>query len=210
MSFKWMPKAAVALVGLTLVAPSAQAQAPSSMFDQMPETPAEQPAAAATTPAGPSRMTLPEASAAPAPANVAPMFDSSQQASGPGAECHGIQKTLEQRKALVAKANAASNSKKKMTPAQACTLFNQLQANGAAGVKWIKAHKESCSIPDAFSDGFAADHGKVSAIKVKVCTAAVQYSKMEAQAREQAQNGGGGLLGGPGLTGSFKMPQGAL
>lgn len=37
---------------------------------------------------------------------------------------------------------------------------------------------------------------------------------MEAQARAQAQaqaNGnGGGLLGGPGLTGSFKLPQGAL
>lgn len=210
MSCKWMPKAAIALVGLALAASPVQAQQPSSMFDQMPEAPAEQPAAAAATTGAPSRMTLPEASAAPAPAAVTPMFDSSAQASGPGAECHGIQKTLEQRKALVAKANAASNAKKKMTPAQACGLFNQLQANGAAGIKWIKAHKESCSIPDSFSDGFAADHGKVAAIKVKVCNAAVQYSKMEAQAREQAQNGGGGLLGGPGLSGSFKMPQGAL
>ncbi len=38
---------------------------------------------------------------------------------------------------------------------------------------------------------------------------------MEKRAREQAaQNaaggGGGGLLGGPGLTGSYRLPQGAL
>ena len=58
---------------------------------------------------------------------------------------------------------------------------------------------------------FKADHLKVSGIKTKVCTVAAQASKMEAQARAQAQNGGGGgLLGGPGLTGSLKMPQGAL
>ena len=98
-----------------------------------------------------------------------------------------------------------------MTPAEACTLFGKLQANGTAGLKWITANKEWCSIPDSFAEGFKADHLKVSGIKTKVCTVAAQASKMEAQARAQAQNGGGGgLLGGPGLTGSLKMPQGAL
>jgi hypothetical protein len=136
---------------------------------------------------------------------------SGSQAFAQGAECGEIQQTLQARKDLIGKANAASNSKKKMTPAEACALFGKLQANGAAGLKWITANKEWCSIPDSFAEGFKADHVKVSGIKTKVCGVAAQASKMEAQARAQAQNGGGGgLLGGPGLTGSLKMPQGAL
>jgi hypothetical protein len=128
------------------------------------------------------------------------------------AECGEIQKTLQARKDLVAKANSATNSKKKMTPQEACALFGKLQANGAEGVKWIAANKEWCSIPDSFAEGFKTDHVKVSGIRTKICSVAAQATKMEAQARAQAQNGGGGggLLGGPGLTGSFKMPQGAL
>ena len=128
------------------------------------------------------------------------------------AECGEIQKTLQARKDLVAKANSASSSKKKMTPQQACALFTQLQGNGTAGIKWITANKEWCSIPDSFAEGFKADHTKVSGIRTKICGIAAQASKMESQAKAQAQNGGGGggLLGGPGLTGSLKMPQGAL
>ncbi len=128
------------------------------------------------------------------------------------ADCGTIQKTLEERKALVAKANAASTSKKKMTPQEACALFGKLQQNGVSGIKWIEANKEWCSIPDSFAQGFKADNQKVGEVRTKVCNMAAQATKMEAQARAQAANGGGagGLLGGPGLTGSFKMPQGAL
>ncbi|KQP79293.1 MULTISPECIES: hypothetical protein [unclassified Methylobacterium] len=136
----------------------------------------------------------------------------SGQAFAQAAECGEIQQTLQARKDLIGKANAASNSKKKMTPAEACTLFGKLQANGVAGLKWITANKEWCSIPDSFAEGFKADHTKVSGIRTQVCGVAAKAAKMEAQARAQAQNGGGGggLLGGPGLTGSLKMPQGAL
>ncbi len=127
------------------------------------------------------------------------------------ADCGAIQKTLQDRKDLVAKANAASQAKKKMTPQEACSLFGRLTANGTEGLKWITANKEWCSIPDSFAEGFKADHVKVGGIRAKICGAAAQQVKLEAQARAQAQNGGGGgLLGGPGLTGSFKLPQGAL
>ncbi|GJD30398.1 hypothetical protein PMNALOAF_1645 [Methylobacterium adhaesivum] len=127
------------------------------------------------------------------------------------AECGEIQKTLQARKDLVAKANAASSSKKKMTPQEACALFGKLQNNGAEGLKWITANKEWCSIPDSFAEGFKADHIKVGGIRTKICGIAAQAAKMESQARAQAQNGGGGgLLGGPGLTGAMRMPQGAL
>ena len=98
-----------------------------------------------------------------------------------------------------------------MTPQEACALFGKLQSNGAEGLKWITANKEWCSIPDSFAEGFKADHLKVSGIRTKICSVAAQATKMEAQARTQAQNGAtSGLLGGPGLTGSFKLPQGAL
>ena len=126
-------------------------------------------------------------------------------------DCSAIQKTLAERKALVSRANAASTSKNKMTPAEACTLFGRLVSNGNEGLKWIAANKEWCSIPDSFSEGFKADHTKVTGIRSQICGVAAKASKMEAQARAQAQNGGGGgLLGGPGLSGSFKLPQGAL
>lgn len=126
-------------------------------------------------------------------------------------DCSGIQKTLAERKALVGRANAASTSKKKMTPAEACSLFGKLVSNGHEGLKWIAANKEWCSIPDSFAEGFKADNAKVTTIRSQICGVAAQAAKMEAQARAQAQNGGGGgLLGGPGLSGSFKLPQGAL
>jgi hypothetical protein len=48
-------------------------------------------------------------------------------------------------------------------------------------------------------------------MRTKICGAAAQQAAMEKKMRAQAaQNQGGGLLGGPGLTGSFKVPQGAL
>ena len=140
------------------------------------------------------------------------LLGSAALAQGTAPECGAIQKTLAERKALVGRANSASQSKKKMTPQEACALFGKLQTNGSEGIKWISANKEWCSIPDSFAEGFKADHLKVSGIRTKICSVAAQATKMEAQARAQAQNGGGGggLLGGPGLTGSFKLPQGAL
>ncbi|MFE1600718.1 hypothetical protein [Methylobacterium sp. ID0610] len=131
-----------------------------------------------------------------------------------GTDCTTIQKTLTERKDIVAKVNSASKGKNKLTPAQACTLFTRLQANGSEGLKWITANKDWCSIPDSFAEGFKADHSKVVGLRGKICNAAQQQAVLEKRAREQAQNGGGGggggLLGGPGLTGSFKLPQGAL
>ncbi|MFH6784276.1 MULTISPECIES: hypothetical protein [Methylobacterium] len=133
-----------------------------------------------------------------------------------GADCSAIQKTLTERKDIVGKVNAASQSKKaKITAAAACTLFTKLQANGNEGLKWITANKDWCSIPDSFVEGFKADHGRVSTLRTKVCSAAVQQAAMEKKARamaaqQQQGGGGGGLLGGPGLTGSFRVPQGAL
>lgn len=191
----------VGAFGVLLAASPAFAQ---SMFEQMPVAPGDAPAAAAAAPPSMSMgMGAPATSALGVPL---------AQSVGPqaGVDCSAIQKTLNERKNLVAKANAASQSKQKMTPAQACTLFGQLYSNGVTGIKWITTNKEWCSIPDSFSQGFKADNEKVGGIRTKVCSMAAQVTKMEAQARAGGEGGGGGLLGGPGLQGSFKMPQGAL
>lgn len=203
MTFKIIPTLTTALTALALTGGFALAQ--QSMFQQMPSLPDEAPAGApapgASAAAAP--MPAPTPSIGAPPSTIAPAQKLGQQA-----DCSAIQKTLAERKALVAKANTASAAKVKMTPQQACVLFGQLQANGNVGIKWITANKEWCSIPDSFAEGFKADNVKVAGIRNKICGVAAQASKMEAQAREGG--GGGGLLGGPGLSGSMKMPQGAL
>lgn len=215
MAFKTIPSMLVGLSALVLATAPVKAQ---SMFEQMPSIP-EPGEAGGAAPAAAPAASVPAAASMPVPAMdtpATPIAVPQAQSLSPqppgGTDCSAIQKTLIERKNLIAKANAASQSKQKMTPQQACGLFSQLQANGQRGIKWITDNKEWCSIPDSFSNGFKTDHVKVGGIRNKVCGMAAQYSKMEAQARAQAQNGGGGggLLGGPGLSGSFKMPQGAL
>ena len=100
---------------------------------------------------------------------------------------------------------------KKIDPNAACSVFTKLAANGSATLKWLDANKDWCAVPDAFVDGFKADHQKVSSFKGKACQVAAQQATMQKQQREAAQGGGGGgLLGGPGLTGEYKIPRGAL
>lgn len=129
-----------------------------------------------------------------------------------GTGCGDIQQTLAERKSLVTQASATNGKKAKLTAAQACTLFGKLASNGVSGMKWMETNKEWCSIPDSFVEGFKADHARVISLRSKICNAASQQAVMEKRARQQAEagGGGGGLLGGPGLTGSFKVPQGAL
>lgn len=190
---------AVALLALTAAPVSAQ-----SMFEQMPTAEAQPPGAdpaPAPAPGQSSMMSVPMPTGAPVATPVP------GGPGGHGVDCNGIQKTLQERKELVAKANSASTSKQKLTVQQACALFSKLHSNGLVGIKWINTNKEWCSIPDAFQQGFKADNDKVGGIRSKVCGMAAQAEKMQAQA---AEGNGGGLLGGPGLSGSFKMPQGAL
>ena len=136
-------------------------------------------------------------------------------AAAQSAACQDVQKILVERKSIVEQLNGLGKGKeKKVDAASACTMFTKLATNGSAGVKFIDANKEWCQIPDQFATGFKADHEKAVGIKNKACQAAAQQAKMMKMAREQAEKGGrggaGGMLGGPGLTGEYKIPQGAL
>jgi hypothetical protein len=126
---------------------------------------------------------------------------------------------MNQRQAIVQQLTALGS--KKIDPRAACPLFGKLVSNGSAAIKWMDTNKDWCSIPDPFVENFKGDHAKATELRGKACAAAAQVQAMEKKARQAQQEGGpggggpgaggaGGMLGGPGLTGSFKLPQGAL
>ncbi len=137
---------------------------------------------------------------------------SSAPALAQSAACQEGGKHLEERKGIVAQLNGLG--KKRVDPTKACTILTRLTANGQKSIAWLDANKDWCQIPDQFAASFKEDHSRVSDLKGKACQAAAQQAQMmkkaRQQAQQQAQGGGGGMLGGPGLTGQYKMPQGAL
>lgn len=127
--------------------------------------------------------------------------------------CQEGSKFITERKDLVEKINAAGKGNKgKLDPRMACSMFGKLVENGQTGLKWIEANKDWCQIPDQFATGFKEDHERILKIRTQACSVAAKQTELEKRARQQAQQGGngGGLLGGPGLTGEYKIPKGAL
>ena len=126
------------------------------------------------------------------------------------ASCQELGTYLSERKSLVEAIQKLGGTKeKKMDPKAACAAFGKLVANGTTTLKWAEANKEWCQIPDQFIQGIKTDHEKVSKIRGQACTVAAKQAEMEKKAAA-GQGGPQGLLGGGGLEGSFKMPQGAL
>lgn len=139
------------------------------------------------------------------------LFASASRASAQASNCADVQKHVNERKAIVARIQALTSGKKKQVdPKDACALFGRLVVNGNATLKWAEANKDWCGVPDSFVEGMKADHGRAMTLKGQACGAAAKQAEMMRKARQQAQQGGGGLLGGPGVFGEYKIPQGAL
>jgi hypothetical protein len=130
------------------------------------------------------------------------------QASG----CEKLQTLLQQRQSIVASLNVASNSKRKLTPAQACSTLGRLVTNGSAALKFAGDNKDWCQIPDSFVDGLKADNQKAAGVRNQACNAVKQQAQMMKRAQQQAQQGGANPFGGgDALTGGgMRIPQGAL
>jgi hypothetical protein len=124
------------------------------------------------------------------------------------ASCTDIQKMLLQRKSIGERITTATKGKKQIDAGRACTDFGALVANGQSLLKFTDVNKDWCQIPDSFVQGIKEDHGRAVKIRGQACGAAAKQAKADKQARE----GGGtsGLLGGNGLSGASRLPQGAL
>lgn len=125
--------------------------------------------------------------------------------------CQEGGKYLQERQELVKQLNTLGT--KKVDPVRACSMLTKLSTNGTKAITWLDGNKDWCQIPDHFAENFKQDHQRVTDLRGKACKAAAQQAEMMKRARQQAAQqggGGGGLLGGPGLTGEYKIPQGAL
>ncbi|MGO4573424.1 hypothetical protein [Microvirga sp. 2TAF3] len=125
--------------------------------------------------------------------------------------CQDAQKFLSERQSLIQQINklGGEGKKKQIDPRAACGVFTKLVSNGSVGLKWLESNKAWCQVPDQFAQGFEEDHKRAVEMKGKACSAAAKIAEMEKQAKK-GQQGGGGLLGGNSLTGSYTMPKGAL
>jgi hypothetical protein len=119
--------------------------------------------------------------------------------------CQELGTHLTERKSLVQTIQGMSANNKKMEPKAACAAFGKLVANGTTTLKWAEANKDWCQVPDQFVEGIKTDHDKIVKIRGQACAAAAKQAE-----KGRSGQGGSGLLGGDGLEGSYKIPQGAL
>ena len=121
--------------------------------------------------------------------------------------CQEGSKFIQERQAIVQQLNKAGGKDRKLDPRMACGTFGKLLANGEQSLKWLETNKDWCQIPDQVVENLQQEHNKVKEIRGQACQAAAKLTQMEKQARQQQQ--GGNPFGG-GLTGQYKIPQGAL
>lgn len=137
------------------------------------------------------------------------LMASPQKALAQASGCEAGQKLLKDRQGLISRLNGLG--KKNVNPNSACSILTQLSTNGSATVKWTESNKDWCQIPDQFVQNIKADHAKTQAIKNQACKVAAQQAQMIKRAKQQAaQQPKQQMFGGDGLTGQYKMPQGAL
>ena len=122
--------------------------------------------------------------------------------------CQEAQKFMGERQTLIQSLNKNAGKDKKLDPRFACGAFGKLVSNGETGLKWLETNKDWCQVPDQFVENFKAEHDKIKDMRGQACGAVAKLEKMQKQAREQQQQGGNPFGGG--LTGTYKIPQGAL
>lgn len=120
-----------------------------------------------------------------------------------GMSCNDINSMLEERAGIIERINALGSED--VDPRQACPIFRELDSNGEKIAEFLEDNRAWCQIPASFVDGFMEDKEQVSSLRGQACRAAAEINRLEREARE-----GQGQFGGPGLTGRFPMPQGAL
>jgi hypothetical protein len=132
-------------------------------------------------------------------------------AAAQASSCQDAQKFMGERQTLTQQFQKAAGKDKKIDPRSACSIFGKLVKNGETGLKWLETNKDWCQVPDQFAQNFKQEHEKITKLRGEACDAAAKMAAMEKQARQaakQAQQGRNPFGGG--LTGEYKIPQGAL
>lgn len=127
-------------------------------------------------------------------------------ASAQAPSCGSINGMLETRTSIVERINALGTEN--VDPRPACRLFRELDENGKTVMEFLEDNQAWCQIPANFVESFREDVTRVAGVRDQACNAAAQLNRMERQAREQQSPAD--VFGGPGLTGRFPIPQGAL
>ena len=120
--------------------------------------------------------------------------------------CQDAQKFMSERSSLIQGLNKSAGKDRKLDPRTACPALRRLVANGETGIKWFDANKDWCQVPDPVVSTFKKEHEQIKDLRGKACEALAKMEKMQQQARKGQQ---GNPFGG-GLTGEYKIPQGAL
>ena len=68
-------------------------------------------------------------------------------------------------------------SQRKVQPQEACKLFNSLMAAEVKMIKFTEENSKSCGIPPNVTTQLKEGHGKVKAIRDRVCQAAAQPAR---------------------------------
>jgi hypothetical protein len=125
--------------------------------------------------------------------------------------CQEAQKFLGERQSLIQQINKLGGKEKKVDPRAACGILGKLVANGETGVKWLDANKDWCQVPEQFATNFKEDHDRSKEMRAQACKVAAQANELEKKAKQaqQQQQQRANPFGG-GLTGEYKIPQGAL
>lgn len=134
----------------------------------------------------------------------------SAPASAQASSCQDAQVFMKARQSIVEELNKLGGKDKKMDPRKACASFGKLAKNGETGLKWFEANKDWCQVPDQVVQNFTQEHDKVKELRGQACKVAAQVNEMEKKARQaqQQQQRSNPFAGG--LTGEYKIPQGAL
>ena len=141
---------------------------------------------------------------------AAALMGAAAPASAQSTVCQQLGAHLTERKSLVQVVQGMSANNKKMDPKAACAAFGKLVTNGNTTLKWAETNKDWCQVPDQFIQGIKEDHDKIVKIRGQACSVAAKQTEMEKKAASGQGGGPAGLLGGGGLEGTYKIPQGAL
>lgn len=119
--------------------------------------------------------------------------------------CQSVGPLLEERRGIVERLNALGSED--VDPRPACSALRALESNGQQLVDFIAENQAWCQIPTDFATNIREDHERVGSMRTDACRVAAQMNNAERQAQQAQEQQ---QFGGPGLTGRFPIPQGAL